>query len=1095
MRVVKKVIYMAVALFCLNLTASSQSISLQMSDVTVKQAMDELKSRSGYSFVFSSMDVDTRKKISVSVEDQSINAVVDQILDGQGLSYEIKGKSIVLRRNSGQNTPVRKTGKITGTVLDANGEPVIGANVVEKGTTDGTITDLDGTFSLEISSGAVLVVSYIGYTSKEIPVNGKSVLTISLQEDTQKLDEVVVTALGVKREEKALGYSVQKVGGDELSVTKGLDVTSGLNGKIAGVSINNSTEFGERPEITIRGEEPLIVIDGVAYANMTLNDLSSDDIEDMNFLKGATASALYGSRGRGGAIMISTKKAKDGGFKVGFSNNTMFSAGYLRVPKTQSSYSSGKYGEMEYDSGYVWGNIMDGHMENQWDPISKSFQEMSLLPRGKNNVDNFFENSLVTNTNINVSQSGKLGGFRASATQVHNKGQFPGTKMDKYILMGGGNIDYKNFKLDASFSYKRETSPNMPIANYGNGNIFYNMLVWTGADYDVRDFRDYWLEKDVSQNWAHCMGWYDNPYFIANERINSTKGDIFNFNATMSYELMKGLSVLFRSGYDNYNKKEEKQEAIGSTWWTNGYYEINTGFGSSFNNDLLLMGDFTWKDFGVNALAGLSSFYKEATTLKSNTVGGLSIPSFYSLNSSVEKPSTEKTIKSKAVYSVYAKVGLSWRNSIFIDLTGRNDWSSTLAEGARSYFYPSVSGSILPTQFYNPISDILDMWKLRASWTVAKKDLDIYDLNVVYETKMDLWGGMTGATYPTIVRNPNIKPETEHSFEVGTDLRFLGNRLGVDFTYFTRLRTNRLTKGAISYASGFKETLTNTEEDWRQRGFEITLSGKPIMTRDFSWEVKVNGGAWHWYYDKLDPIYSSQDPRKGVGTRTDAYFATQWERDQDGNIVHVAGLPKQDKYQSIYGNKDPDFVAGMTNTFQYKNFDVSLTVDGRFGGKMFSWTENAMWHSGAHRDSDNAFRYDEVVNGNKNYVGQGVKVISGALETDPYGGVISDTRVFAPNDTGISYSEYIMNLHPTWSDVGEDIKDATFVKLREIAVNYNLPKKWMNAIGLNRARVGVVGNNLFIITKEFRFSDPDRGKENLNSPALRYIGFNVNIDL
>lgn len=1096
MKVVNKAIYMVMALLCLNLTISAQNITLKKSDITVKQAMDELKNKSGYSFVFSSMDVDTQHKISVWVENTDIAEAVKQILQGQNLNFEVDGKNIILRKaTSPINAQKGQMRKITGTVSDSNLEPIIGANVSIKGGNTGTITDINGVFSLEIPEGSTLLFSYIGYISKEIPVNGKSVLTVSLQEDTQKLEEVVVTALGVRREEKALGYSVQKIGSDELSVTKGLDVTSGLNGKIAGVSINNSTEFGERPEITMRGEAPLIVIDGVAYANVTLNDLSSDDIEDMNFLKGATASALYGSRGRGGAIMITTKKAKEGGFKVNFSNNTMFSAGYLRIPKTQSTYSSGKYGEMEYDSGYVWGNIMDGHMERQWDPFSKSYQEMPLLPKGVNNIENFFESSLVTNTNINVSQSGKLGGFRASATQVHSKDQFPGTKMDKYILTGGGNIEYKNFKLDAAFSYKRETSPNLPIANYGNGNIFYNMLVWTGADYDVRDFKDYWLEKDVSQNWAHCMGWYDNPYFIANERIHSSKGDIFNFNATMSYEFTKGLSLLFRSGYDNYNNKAEKQEAIGSTWWANGYYEINTDFGSSFNNDLIVMADYTWKDFGINALGGLSSFYNEFTKMKSNTIGGLSIPSFYSLNSSVEKPNAEKEMKSKAVYSVYAKLGLSWRNSLFLDVTGRNDWSSTLAEGARSYFYPSVSGSILPTQFYNPISDILDMWKLRASWTVAKKDLDIYDLNVVYKTKMDLWGGMTGATYPEEVRNPNVKPETEHSFEVGTDLRFFGNRLGVDFTYFTRLRTNRLTKGAISLASGFKETLTNTEEDWRQKGFEITLSGKPIVNRNFSWEVKLNGGAWHWYYDKLDPTYSSQDPRKAVGTRTDAYFATQWERDLSGNMVHVAGLPKQDKYQSIYGNKDPDFVAGMTNSFRFKDFDMSFTIDGRFGGKMFSWTENAMWHSGAHRDSENGFRYDEVVNGNMNYTGQGVKVVSGALETDPYGGVISDTRVFAPNDVGISYSEYIMTLHATHSDVGEDIKDATFVKLREIAINYSLPQKWMNTIGLNKVRVGVVGNNLLMITKDFRFSDPDRGKENLNSPALRYVGFNINVDL
>ena len=271
-----------------------------------------------------------------------------------------------------------------------------------------------------------------------------------------------------------------------------------------------------------------------------MNDLSPDDIESIDILKGATASSLYGVRGRAGAIMITTKKGRGKGLLINISNNTMISAGYLKIPKKQSSYSAGNYGELEYNSGYVWGDYMDGHEVEQYDPITMSFKKMPLLPRGKNNLKNFIRPSLSTNTNINVSQSGEFGSFRVSATQIHQNGQYPNTKLDKYIVNGGGNITYKKFKLDANLSYKKEMSPNLPRVDYGGGNIFYNLLIWTGNEFDVRDFKNYWKVKDQVQNWPYTA-WYDNPYYIVYERINKNDQDLFNTNIYMSYDILKNL--------------------------------------------------------------------------------------------------------------------------------------------------------------------------------------------------------------------------------------------------------------------------------------------------------------------------------------------------------------------------------------------------------------------------------------------------------------------------------------------------------------------------------------------------------------------------
>lgn len=496
-------------------------------------------------------------------------------------------------------------------------------------------------------------------------------------------------------------------------------------------------------------------------------------------------------------------------------------------------------------------------------------------------------------------------------------------------------------------------------------------------------------------------------------------------------------------------------------------------------------------------IAGLSSYWYKDISFRANTRGGLSVPGFYSINASVERANVSKSMSEKALYSAYGKLGISWKSGVFVDVTGRNDWSSTLPSDSRSYFYPSVSTSILPTAFINPFEEVLDYWKIRGSWTIAKKDLGIYEINRLFNVSTDVWEGLSTASYPSVLRDLGIKPETERSFEFGTDFRFFNNRLAFDFTYFNRLRYDRLIQANISAASGANRIITNTEEELLQKGMEFTLRGKPVSNKSFEWSSTINAAFYHWYYDKLDPIYSSQDPRIKTGERYDKYFMTDWERDDSGNIVHQAGYPVKNKFQSVIGNRDPNIIFGFSNKFTYKNFDLNLSLDGRVGGYIYSWTEQALWHSGAHPDSDNQWRYDEVVDGKQNYVGNGVKITNGKASYDPYGNVIEDTRVFAPNDVPVSYQSYttIYNENPWDHDAKQNIKDGTFIKLREVALNYHLPKSTSAKLLMNDIKVGIIAQNLFLWTKEFKFSDPDRGKENLNSPSTRYIGFNINLSL
>lgn len=1075
-----------------NFTIFAQSVKIREGRLTLKEVISDIEEQTKMSVDYDDKAVDL-KTVVAGNQSGELATVLDKILKGTGYSWKITGNHIIISKNRpiSQGVP----SKISGRVVDQSGSPIAGAFVVAKGTQNGTITDSNGRFELEASGNSVLRITFMGYADKEVTANGTAPLEITMSEDSERLNEVIVTALGIKREEKALGYSVQKIGGEQLSVVKGSDVASSLTGKISGLSIYNSSEISEKPTLRLRGENPLIVVDGVAYGNMTLNDISAEDIESIDVLKGATASALYGVRGRAGAIMITTKKSgEDGTLTVNISNNTMITAGYLKLPKAQSSYSTGNYGKLEYNSGNVWGDYMDGHEVEQWDPISMGLKVMPLVSKGGNNIKNFMQTGFITNTNVNVSQSGKLGGFRVSATQIHQDGQFPNSQIDKYIMTSSGNIKYKNFNMEANFSYKKEKAPNLPRVNYGNGSILYNMLIWGGTEYDITDYKNYWKVKDQQQNWPFSA-WYDNPYYIMHERIDKRDNNLLSVNATLNYDILKNLSVKLRSGYDSYNNNQERRRSIGDSGEKRGYYYYREYDGSSFNNDLILTGNFSWKDFGFDFIAGLSSYWYKDNDFSAYTRGGLSVPGFYSLNASVERIGGGKTTSEKVLYSAYGKLGFSWKSGIFIDVTGRNDWSSTLPSDSRSYFYPSVSASLIPSAFYNPFEEVLDFWKLRTSWTVAKKDLGVYEINRVYNVSTDVWNGLSTATYPSELRDPSIKPETETSFEVGTNLRFFDGRLNFDYTYFTRLRYDRIISADISEASGSSEIITNTSEELRQKGMEFTLSGIPIEKDNFKWESSVNLSFYHWYYAKLDPIHSSKDPRIGKGERIDKFFMTDWEKDHDGNIVHQAGLPVKNKYQTVMGYSDPKYYLGWTNKFTYKNFDLSLSVDGRVGGLLYSWTEQAMWNSGAHPDSDNQWRYDEVVNGKTNYVGKGVKVVSGSASYDPYGKVLEDTREFALNDVPVSYQNYtqVYNENPWDHQARQNIKDATFIKLREVAFNYTLPRKFSEKLKMKNVRVGLIGKNLFIWTKEFRFSDPDRGTENLNTPTARYLGFNINL--
>lgn len=1019
-------------------------------------------------------------------------------------------------------TAITAQTQITGKVLDESGEAVIGATVIEKNTTNGTVTDIDGAFSLKVGKGSSIIVSLIGYTTQTIEVGQRTFFEVLMKEDNKMLDEVVVTALGLKREEKALGYAVQSVKGENFQTVKGLNVATSLTGRIAGLNILNSTEFASAPTIKLRGEDPLIVIDGVPYQNMTLGELPSDDIEDISVLKGPTASALYGEKGQNGAIMITTKKGSGReGLSISVNSGSMFTAGYLAIPSLQGQYGrmlkTNTDGSLEYvrSGDGSWGAPLEGQEVIQWDPFSKTMKAMPYTARGINNFDNFLEQGYVLNNNVSIAQKGKLGNIRASATWIQNKGVYPNSKFDKYTYSIGADIKVDKFTFTTSMSYNKHKSPNIGFNGYTGYDPMYSLLIWSAPDWDIRDYKDYWVIPDEVQNNSYTAG-NNNPYFDRYERLHSLDKDVFNGAFEVNYDLAKGVKAIGRVGYDTYSNKQEVRISKGSfqgagntklidddsateVWGESqkGSFNIGQSRGYSINSDLIISATKNINDFAFDAIAGTSINYYQNEGLEGRTKGGLTIPGYYSLKGSVNPSTVSSLIKKRQTNGVYGKMGVSWRSMAFVEGTLRNDWVSTLAESQRSYLYPSLSGSFLISELL-PKTNWLSLWKVRGSWVTAKRPANIYEINSNYGINNNVWDGLSSAVYQTLIRGSEIRPVTRSTYEIGTAFNFLKNRIAFDAAYFNRREFDYIVQASISPSSGFSKNLVNSEEERTRTGVELTLNVTPIETKDLVWNMSFNWSKSVERYTKLDPQYSADRTWVKVGERTDVQTYMPFLKDEEGNIINLNGVPTFNSKSFKYGYKDPDWIWGINTNLKYKNWALDISMDGRVGGYMQSITSMYMWRSGGHPDSLTPERYlDAKTPGSKNYLAQGSKVVSGSATFDTYGNIVTDNRVFAPNDIATSYKSYVEALHrgTAWGgDPSEaDIFSGTFLKIREISLTYTLPKDIAAKFKAKDASISAIGQNVLFWAKDFKYSDPDGGSENFSDPSQRYLGFNIRL--
>ncbi|MDR7129246.1 TonB-linked SusC/RagA family outer membrane protein [Algoriphagus sp. 4150] len=1016
-----------------------------------------------------------------------------------------------------------QTKEVSGQVSDDMGDPIPGVTVMVKDTSIGVVTDLNGKYEISIPDVYdVLRFSYIGYISIEETVGSRSQIDIQLFPDVTDLESVVVTALGVEKSVKSLGYAVQKVDGEKFTKAREPNLMNSLTGQIAGLQVNNSTALFQDPAIRLRGAVPLIVIDGVPSTDNDFWKINADDVESINVLKGATASALYGAIGRNGALMITTKRGGKG-TKVEVNSSTIFQPSYLVIPEVQTTYGNGDNGQYAYVDGsgsgtegfgWIWGPRMDvpdpttasGFVERPQynspiDPATGERIPTPFISRGRNNIRNFFQSGLISSNNINVTSGNDQGNFRLSASHVYQKGLVPNTDLNNtsFTVAGGYKLSEK-LSADASLTYNRQYTDNFPETPYGPENYLYNLVLWTGPDVDVRDLKDYWVAGQEGFRQKHFNNsYYNNPYFQAYEYLRSYHKDNTFGQVKLDYQANDDLVFTLRTGMNVYaldrTDKEPKsyikygRVSRGNFYiYNSGQINMNTDFFASYKKQI-------GQNLVINTNAGGSNRFIRFRSESLNT-DGLAIPNFYNVANSEQPLQGANRLSNEQVNSVFGTVDFEFMNAIFLTVTGRNDWVSTLPTNNNSFFYPSVT-------LAGTISDLvtmptnIDFVKVRGGWSQVSdgrirlnRNSDIYNPyeHIQAYSPGISWGGSPSLVFPGALINPDIKPETSDSFEFGLDTRFFGGKLGLDFTYFQIRDFNNLITVPVSLTSGHSSRLENGAE-YTRKGWELMLNTNPVSTNDFNWNVGLNLSTYKRFLTKsFDGSDRFGDLR--VGERADQMFSnSQYQRTPEGRlIIGQNGFPIRDPYQRMMGHRDPDVVFGIQNTFNYKHFQLGFGFDGRIGGTIYSLTHEKMWWGGTHPGTVNQYR-DDANNGISSYVADGVVVTGGTVKYDDYGNILEDSRTYAENETAVNYIAWNKT---TLNAEYNHYFDASFVKLREVSLTYQLPNSFLKKTSIQNASVSLVGRNLMLWSKVENI-DPDSGVDNLQTPSVRNIGFNINL--
>ncbi|PAM93806.1 SusC/RagA family TonB-linked outer membrane protein [Flavobacterium sp. IR1] len=1046
---------------------------------------------------------------------------------------------IAIGVNAQETQPLIQS-KLTGTVVDAvTKEPVIGASVNIKGTTHGVITDFDGKFYFQTGQKFpyTLAVTFMGYKRAEVVVNGNSVV-VELQEDQTNLSEVVVTALGISKEKKSLGYTIQSLKSKDLENTKETNLVNNLAGKVAGVRITNSQGDMGSSRIVIRGEtsiagnnQPLFVVDGVPVDNSQLGsvggatrdfrnaiaDLNPQDIESLSVLKGPNAAALYGSRAAHGVVLITTKSGRNQkGLGISVSSGITVSQ-VATLPKFQDSYGQGSNGRFSFVDG-KGGGINDG-VDESWGPkmdgrlIPQFYSNGEAVPFVANpdNVKDFFNTGLTFDNNVSVAKSDEKSDFRLGVGNQKQTGVVPNSEVNKTNFSINSNYQInKSIKVGVTGNYIVTNSPTLPGGPSGNraAGVMLQFL-WFGRQVDINKLRN---NRDV--NWNNS--YYSNPYWNAYYNTTSQQRNRLIGDIHLEAKIIDGLDFKFRTGVDYYNDRRKYTIKYGTNGTPFGSYAEDAYTVNEQNTEGILHYNKKLNDdFSLDALGGFNIRNRSDANNYQKALR-LAVPDLYTLTNSRDPLTSSNALSRLRVYSAYASAQFGYKNYAFLNLTARNDWSSTLPSNNRSYFYPSVNASVVLSDALNIKSNTLDYLKVRGGWSEVGNDADPYQLSTVYNFQA-AFDGNPIQTSSQKKLNENLKPETTRSTEFGLEASFWKNRLHFDAAYYNTNSFDQILEIKTTASSGYNSQLINAGKI-NNRGVEVQLDGSPVRTENFSWNVGLNYSKNISKVEVLDydekiknyTIGSSGgvDVLASVGQAYGALYGTAYLRDTNGNIVVGAnGLPRADPNKKVLGHFTPDFIGGITNTLSYKNLEFSFLIDASVGGEIFSGTNRTGTYTGVLAET---LYGRDPENGGLNYYYPGNNTANsrtllpggGAPNGETvYGDGVIFNGVFAdgtPNNKVISAQEY----HKSGYNISEAyIYSSTYVKLREVRLTYNVDKKLAKKLGFDGASITAASRNLFFIYRDVPNIDPEaafntgnaQGIESLSLPTTRNFSLNVNL--
>lgn len=1039
---------------------------------------------------------------------------------------------------------------ISGTVADDTGLPLPGVNIIIKGTSTGTQSDFDGNYTIEAAVGQTLVYSYVGFETQEIAVGASNTIDVTMQAGSV-LDEVVVTALGISREKQSLGYSTQQVDGEDISTIKSTNFTNALSGKVSGLQIRRNNNFGGSTNVVIRGNssltgsnQALFVIDGVPISNRNTNsagqtqasgnyydygnaamDINPNSIESINVLKGAAASALYGSRAANGVIIITTKKGKKSK-GMGVTINSNATVGFIdksTFAEYQDQYGGG-YGDYftfedingdgveDQVSNYVDDASYGPHFDpnlfiyqwNSFDPASPNYLQKLPYVAAENGPLTFFRTPITLTNSIAIANGSENGSYRLSYTKLDKSGLMPNSRIDRHNFILSGTYDVSE-KLTASgfANYIKTDALGRNSTGY-NDNVVGNMKQWWNVATDIKQQRDMYFATHRNVTWnpgtaepgAAPLYW-DNPYWTRYENYQNDGRSRFIGNFQLDYEVADWFSIMGRVSTDTYNENQEERRAVGSVAARFGVVRGNVDSGylrrditaTETNYDLML--NFN-TDFSENisfaGILGTNINRSEFNSLTSSTSGGLVVPGLYSLqNSAAPLPNPVEIAQKIGVDGMYASVSFGFGNIVYLDGTFRRDHFSTLPEDNSSFNYPSVSTSFVFSKLLN--LDAITFGKLRLNYAEVGNGAPFDRLYDTYTINNDI-----GTSIPNVANNPDLKPERTKSYEAGIEMRFADDRLGFDVAYYKSNSIDQIVTVPISASTGYTGKLLNAGEI-ENKGIEVSLNAMPVKNDNFTWSLNVN-----WSQNKnevlklaegietlqLGSFQGGVSINAEVGQPYGVIYGTDFvylngEKVVDPETGDYLRTPTSD---NVIGDTNPDWLAGISNTLTYKDLSFSFLIDIQEGGSLFSLDQYYGQATGIYA---NTAYLNDLGNPVRNTLEDGGGYINPGVNPD---GSVNTTRTDANGFSGFGYASF-----PNAAFV----YDASYIKLRQVSLTYTMPSRFLDNTFMTGLSFSVTGSNLWIIDKNLPYADPESGLSSGNLqgyvtgslPTTQDYGFNI----